>query len=149
MCDVGSYIYMPLLEETGYILQHKYSSGFELQQYADLLADHFELRDKAIFRVKVDAIKWDDEKSHYMIGLTRLDGKGYLQILSDIVITNCGAINLPKMPDLPGMLDFAGRSFHTSRWDYNYTGGTQEKPDMIDLQAKRVGIIGTGMLYLV
>lgn len=144
MCDVESYIYMPLLEETGYIPKHKYSSGHELRHYAELLADTFQLRDRAIFRVKVETVKWDDQNNHYVVDLTRLDGKGSLQILADFIVSNCGAINLPKMPDLPGMLDFAGHSFHTSRWDYSYTGGTPENPDLTNLQNKRVGIIGTG-----
>jgi hypothetical protein len=48
MCDVESYMYMPLLEETGYMPKHKYSYGPELLQHASRLANHFDLQDKAL-----------------------------------------------------------------------------------------------------
>lgn len=144
MCDVESYIYLPLLEETGYVPKHRYSYGHEIREYAEILADKYDLRDKAIFRVKIDSLTWDERQTEWKIKLNRLDGNRQLQIQSAIVISNPGLISIPKMPNLPGMNDFEGHSFHTSRWDYNYTGGIPTEPDMINLKDKRVGIIGTG-----
>jgi cyclohexanone monooxygenase len=51
---------------------------------------------------------------------------------------------VPKLPGIPGLESFAGHSFHTSRWDYEYTGGDWTGAPMDRLAGKRVGIIGTG-----
>lgn len=144
MCDVESYIYLPLLEETGYVPEQKYSFGYEIRAYAEMLVEKYGLRDKGIFRVRLNDLVWNDDSKEWTVNLDREDGKGKLQIRGDFVISNTGAINLPKLPDLPGMSDFEGHQFHTCRWDYDYTGGTPERPDMTKLKDKRVGIIGTG-----
>ena len=54
-----------------------------------------------------------------------------------------GILNLMKLPAIPGMEDFAGRSFHTARWDYEYTGGGRHEP-LTGLADKTVALIGTG-----
>jgi cation diffusion facilitator CzcD-associated flavoprotein CzcO len=48
-----------------------------------------------------------------------------------------------KLPDIPGMELFKGKSFHTGRWDYEYTGGDMHSR-MDKLADRVVGIIGTG-----
>ena len=55
-----------------------------------------------------------------------------------------GPLNRPKLPGIPGIERFAGHCFHTSRWDYEYTGGAWTGAPMTNLGDKRVGIIGTG-----
>ena len=59
------------------------------------------------------------------------------------VIMSSGPLNKPKLPGIPGIENFKGHTFHTSRWDYNYTGG-DTTGGLHKLQDKRVGIIGTG-----
>ncbi len=54
-----------------------------------------------------------------------------------------GPLNKPKLPGIPGVENFKGHTFHTSRWDYNYTGG-DTTGGLHKLHDKRVGIIGTG-----
>ena len=54
-----------------------------------------------------------------------------------------GPLNRPKLPGIPGINEFKGYTFHTSRWDYGYTGG-DSTGDLTELADKRVGIIGTG-----
>ena len=54
-----------------------------------------------------------------------------------------GSLSRPKLPGIPGLEDFAGHSFHTSRWDYAYTGG-DSRGNLAGLRDKRVGVIGTG-----
>ena len=49
----------------------------------------------------------------------------------------------PKLPAIPGIETFQGHTFHTSRWDYAYTGGDSDG-NLAGLAGKRVGIIGTG-----
>ena len=51
---------------------------------------------------------------------------------------------MPKLPGIPGIGTFRGHSFHTSRWDYGYTGGDSAGAAMDKLADKRVGLIGTG-----
>lgn len=60
MCDVESYLYLLLLEETGYMPKHKYAYGPEVRDHADRIADQWELRDKTMFRVEVKSLTWDD-----------------------------------------------------------------------------------------
>jgi len=48
------------------------------------------------------------------------------------------------IPAIPRMKSFAGPAFHRARWDYAYTGGSQEHPRMTGLADKVVGVIGTG-----
>src|SRR5256885_8027278 len=55
-----------------------------------------------------------------------------------------GPLPRPKLPGVPGIETFAGHCFHTSRWDYDYTGGDYEGAPMVKLADKRVGVIGTG-----
>jgi cyclohexanone monooxygenase len=55
-----------------------------------------------------------------------------------------GPLNRPKLPGIPGIEEFGGHAFHTARWDYDYTGGCPERPDLDKLADKRVAIIGTG-----
>jgi cyclohexanone monooxygenase len=55
-----------------------------------------------------------------------------------------GPLHRPKLPGIPGIETFGGHSFHTSRWDYEYTGGDPAGGAMTELADKRVGIIGTG-----
>lgn len=146
MCDVESYIYMPLLEEMDYVPRHKYSKGFELREYAESVADKYALHNKAFFQVKAESMSWDDRQSEWVMKLQTVnkDEPENLVIRSQAIISSTGILNSPKMPDLPGINDFAGHSFHTSRWDYKCTGGSPTCPDLTQLQDKRVGIIGTG-----
>ncbi len=54
-----------------------------------------------------------------------------------------GPLNRPKLPGIPGIDSFKGHTFHTSRWDYGYTGG-DTNGNLHKLADKRVAIIGTG-----
>ncbi|MFX8689077.1 cyclohexanone monooxygenase, partial [Acinetobacter baumannii] len=64
-------------------------------------------------------------------------------IRARFVILAGGPLSRPKLPGIPGIETFRGHTFHTSRWDYAYTGGTAEG-NLTGLADKRVGIIGTG-----
>jgi cation diffusion facilitator CzcD-associated flavoprotein CzcO len=67
-------------------------------------------------------------------------------VSSEFVVLAGGALHFPKIPQLPGWDDLSKNKhvFHSARWDYEYTGGSQEKPDLVKLRGKRVAIIGTG-----
>src|SRR6185312_10188729 len=63
---------------------------------------------------------------------------------ADYVGMGTGPLHVAKLPGIPGIERFKGHSFHTSRWDYDYTGGDERGAPLSKLADKRVAIIGTG-----
>jgi len=133
-CDVVSYDYLPLLDETGYVPSRHYATGDEIYEYCRMIAQKYELYDLAMFQTTVTSTVWDSEAEVWRIGTDRGD-----EITAQFVICANGTLAKPKLAVIEGMERFAGHSFHTSRWDYDYTG-----TDLENLKDKRVGIIGTG-----
>ncbi|KAK3328057.1 hypothetical protein B0T19DRAFT_441978 [Cercophora scortea] len=147
-CDVESYTYMPLLEETGYMPKSKYAPGPELREHADRIATQWGLHDKALFRSTVKTAKWDDEAQVWNVEIREDRGPNEpaweLQIQAQYFTVASGIITNPHMPKIPGIESFSGPMFHTSRWDYGVSGGSPEDLTLTGLRGKRVGIIGTG-----
>ncbi|KAF4632913.1 hypothetical protein G7Y89_g5204 [Cudoniella acicularis] len=147
-CDVESYVYLPLLEETGYMPKHKYSRGKEIREHAERIAAHNKLR--ALFGTKVDVQEWDEANGEWVVKMTRdlgpKRGTANITARAQFVLVAGGVFPTPKVPILPGFAEFRSRKqvFHTSRWDYKITGGTQDDPALVNLKDKVVGIIGTG-----
>ncbi|KAJ5342801.1 hypothetical protein N7541_011925 [Penicillium brevicompactum] len=142
-CDVESYIYMPLLEETDYMPSQKYASGRELKEHAHRIAEHWKLGDRGLFNATVDKLVWNDQDGEWTSRI-RQDGQPAQHIVSDFVILATGLLDAPKIPKLNGLDQYEGKVFHTSRWDYDYTGGTPENPALSRLEDKTVGFVGTG-----
>ena len=138
MCDVESYIYLPMLEELGYIPKDRYASGQEIHQYLERLAERFDLVDDALFHTAVERAEWGEDDARWTIHTDRGD-----RITAKYYVLAVGILNLLKLPAIPGMEDFAGRSFHTARWDYDYTGGGPGEP-LTELGDKVVALVGTG-----
>ena len=138
-CDTESYIYMPLLEETGYIPTAKYAKAPELVAHCRRIGAHFDLYRRALFQTAIDGLRWDEAAGLWRATTDRGDA-----ITARFVLLAGGtALGLPKLPGVPGVGDFEGHTFHTSRWDYAYTGG-DSGGGLTGLADKRVGIIGTG-----
>lgn len=138
MCDVESYTYLPLLEETGYMPTEKYTSASEIFAYCQLLGRHFDLYPHALFQTEMGDAVWHDDTKRWHITTNRGD-----QIVARFLVTAGGVLFKAKLPGIEGIETFEGKAFHTSRWDYSYTGGGQRER-MTNLADKRVGIIGTG-----
>ncbi|KAF2152149.1 FAD/NAD(P)-binding domain-containing protein [Myriangium duriaei CBS 260.36] len=140
-CDIESYVYMPLLDDTGYIPSRKYAGGRELLRYSHLLGEKYGLYEHAYFQTEVHHMTWNDCLSLWRVETDRGD-----EIHARFVIPAAGPLHHPKLPDLPGLGSFQGHTFHTSRWDFDYTGGhpTDDPETLWKLQNKRVGVIGTG-----
>ncbi|HUR77639.1 MAG TPA: NAD(P)/FAD-dependent oxidoreductase [Acidimicrobiales bacterium] len=138
MCDIESYIYLPLLEELGYVPREKYTHAPEILAHSRAIGEHFGLYDNALFQTEVTELRWDEDVERWIVTTNRADA-----IRARFVISSSGPLHRAKLPGIPGITEFKGHSFHTSRWDYDYTGGD---PDggLTGLQGKRVGIIGTG-----
>lgn len=137
-CDVESYIYLPMLEETGYIPIEKYSKAPEIFAQCQRIAKKFGLYEKALFQTLIKDVRWIDEDNRWEITTDRGD-----RLAARFVIVAGGILHKAKLPGIPGIETFKGHSFHTSRWDYGYTGGSPGQR-MDKLADKRVAIIGTG-----
>jgi cyclohexanone monooxygenase len=137
-CDIESYCYMPLLEETGTIPSEKYATGAEIFAHCQTIGRHFGLYDKALFQTKVEKLVWDEATLRWIITTNRGD-----RIAARFVTVSQGPLAKVKLPAIPGIRHFAGKMFHSSRWDYDYTGG-DASGGQTGLADKRVGIIGTG-----
>jgi len=138
MCDVESYCYLPLLEELGYMPKHKYSFAPEILEHTRSIARHYRLYDNALLQTQVTELRWDEDDGRWTISTNRGD-----VFRTRYVAMANGPLSRPKLPGIPGINDFEGHTFHTSRWDYGYTGG-DSSGGLIGLADKRVGIIGTG-----
>ncbi len=138
-CDTASFVYMPLLEETGYMPTEKYAHAPEILEHCQRIGERFGLYDHAMFHTEVKDLSWDESGSQWIIRTNRGD-----EFSAQFVAMGTGPLHVPKLPGIPGIESFTGHSFHTSRWDYAYTGGDWAGAPMQKLADKRVGIIGTG-----
>jgi cation diffusion facilitator CzcD-associated flavoprotein CzcO len=105
-----------------------YAPGAELKAYAEHCVDKYGVRDRIRFGTRVAAASFDEQND-----LWRLDTAGGDTITARHVINAAGALSQPKYPELDGQSEFQGITMHTSRWDHE-----------VDLEGRRVGIIGTG-----
>jgi len=137
-CDVESYVYLPLLEETSYVPTEKYARAPEILAHCSRIAKHFGLYDNACLSTEVTGIEWDPFRSRWTIRTNRGD-----EMTARFLVMGNGPLHRPKLPGIPGVETFRGHCFHTSRWDYDYTGG-DSNGTLHQLGDKRVGIIGTG-----
>jgi len=127
-CDVESYSYLPLLEEMSAFPTMKFASGFEILEYCQSMATKFGFYDHCLFHTTVERTDWDEATGRWTVCTDRGD-----TMRARYVVLANGILTTPKLARIEGMETFAGQSFHTSRWDYN-----------VELDGKRVGIIGTG-----
>ena len=137
-CDIESYVYLPLLEELDYVPVEKYSRAPEIFAHAKAIAEKFDLVRNACLQTEVTELRWDEDCSRWIISTNHDDA-----IRARFVCLANGFLQKPKLPGIPGVESFQGHTFHTSRWDYAYTGGDSEG-NLTGLEGKRVGIIGTG-----
>ncbi len=138
MCDVESYCYLPLLEELNYIPKHKYSFAPEILEHSKRIARAYNLYDDALMQTLVTELRWDEKAARWVISTSRGD-----KFTTQFVAMANGPLSRPKLPGIPGINEFKGYTFHTSRWDYRYTGG-DSSGNLTKLTDKVVGIIGTG-----
>ncbi|MEU1790385.1 NAD(P)/FAD-dependent oxidoreductase [Streptomyces sparsogenes] len=137
-CDIESYIYLPLLEEVGYVPEWKYAPGEEIRRHAQAIARRFDLYDDVCFQTQATELRWDGTELEWVVATDRDD-----RVRARYVVIAGGTLSQPKLPGIPGIETFRGHTFHTSRWDYAYTGG-DAGGGLTGLADKRVGLIGTG-----
>ena len=138
MCDIESYVYLPLLEEMNYIPSEKYTHAPEMLAYSQAIARRYGLYERALLQTVITGMTWQEKAGRWRVDTDRGD-----QLHARFVVMANGPLNRPKLPGIPGIETFTGHTFHTSRWDYAYTGG-DSNGGLTGLADKRVGIIGTG-----
>ncbi|MDF2583239.1 MAG: FAD-dependent pyridine nucleotide-disulfide oxidoreductase [Mycobacterium sp.] len=105
-----------------------FSTGDEIKQYADEVADKYDVRRHIRFSTVVDGARWDEETNLWRVSLANDE------VLSTrYLITATGFLSQPKIPDIPGIESFDGRVIHTTEWQDDY-----------DPAGKRIAVIGTG-----
>jgi len=138
-CDNESYCYIPMLEELDFMPSKKFADGAEIFEHCRNIGRHFGLYDTAIFSTQVRHLRWDEATHRWRIATNRGD-----DIRARFVVMASGPFHRPKLPGIPGLKDFRGHSFHSSRWDYDYTGGAATGGALDKLADKRVAVVGTG-----
>ena len=137
-CDIESYVYFPLLEKTGFVPKQKYTNAPETLEYCQVIAKTYGLHERALMQTMVTFTDWDEETGRWLVSTDRQD-----RLQARYVVHSNGPLNRPKLPAIRGINQFKGHTFHTSRWDYAYTGG--DSNGALDrLHDKRVAVIGTG-----
>jgi 4-hydroxyacetophenone monooxygenase len=112
--------------------RHYFSKQPEILEYLRTVADRYDVRGRVRFNTTAQSCRYDAHAQQWHSVLIGPDGR--LETLTtNAVITAVGALNQPKIPELPGLADFAGKLFHTARW-----------PADLELTGKRVAIVGTG-----
>lgn len=139
MCDTESYIYMPMLEEMGTIPTMRYASGEEIRLHLEAIARRYRLDEGALFHTKVESSTWDEAAAQWVLRTDHGD-----ELRTKYLLMCVGILNLMRVPNIRGLEDFRGRSFHTARWDYRYTGGSPTDPNLTNLAGQVVGLVGVG-----
>jgi cation diffusion facilitator CzcD-associated flavoprotein CzcO len=103
-----------------------------------MIGRKFEIYPKALFQTEVKGLVWDEASARWTLTTSRND-----RLSARFVVIAGGVLHKAKLPGIPGITEFRGHVFHTSRWDYAFTGGGPEAP-MDKLHDKNVAIIGTG-----
>src|SRR6201992_1621360 len=137
-CDNDAYCYIPMLEELDFMPSKKFADGAEIYEHCRRIGKHFGLYDSAILSTQVRDLRWDDDIKRWRISTNRDD-----DIRARFVVLASGPFHRPKLPGIPGIKDFKGHAFHSSRWDYDYKGG-DSSGNLPKLADKRVAVIGTG-----
>lgn len=126
-CDVPSHLYSFSFEQDlGWL--NRYGKAAEIHQYLRHCTDKYDLRPHILFNTEITAASFDDTT-----GLWTLQTSQGETCQANVMVAAVGQLNRPAYPKLTGMDSFAGKSFHSARWDHDY-----------DLTGKRVAVIGTG-----
>ncbi len=139
MCDTAAMVYLPLLDEVDTVPSAKYIPAHEIHAHAQRIATTFGLDDRALLSTEVTALDWDDRRERWIISTDRGD-----TLTARFVAMGTGPLHRAKLPAIAELDRFGGPMFHTSRWDWELTGGDPTGAPMTGLAGLRVGLVGTG-----
>ena len=129
--DVGSHQYCYSFEPADHWSEF-YCQQPELREYFTAIVDKYDLRPHCRFNTAVTKLRWDDGSSDWSIDLDEAQGPEE-NIRARFVFSAVGSLNLPRLPDIPGMDTFSGPSFHSARW-----------PEDLALTGTRFALVGAG-----
>jgi cation diffusion facilitator CzcD-associated flavoprotein CzcO len=125
-CDIPSHLYsFSFAPNPGW--SHRYSPRDEILAYLDGLVDEHGLRDRLRSRTEVEEARFDGNTRRWRIHTSRGE------VDARVLVTACGQLSNPYIPQFQGLDDFQGRHWHSARWDHDF-----------DPRGKRIGVIGTG-----
>ncbi|MFF4502777.1 flavin-containing monooxygenase [Streptomyces sp. NPDC001401] len=132
-CDVPSHLYSYSFAQRA-SWAHVFSHQDEILRYARETADALGITPRIVTDTTVTSCTWDDGTRTWTVRSRRTGSDGpEEERVADAVVLATGQLDKPALPAVEGLDDFAGRSFHSARWDDGY-----------DLRGKRVAVIGTG-----
>ncbi|KAK7743434.1 hypothetical protein SLS62_010578 [Diatrype stigma] len=152
-CDVEASVYLPLLEELGFVPSHRYASAAEIRAYLDLVLARHGLADSVLFRATLERLAWDARAAAWTADIAEARGprgeeRTTIRVEAQFAFLTAGLLARPQVPKLGGvgLAGFRGEMLHTARWDYGVTGGSSAEPfpALDKLRGKRVGVLGTG-----
>ncbi|MBD2859519.1 NAD(P)/FAD-dependent oxidoreductase [Spongiibacter sp. KMU-158] len=123
--DVQSPLYS--IEAEPYQWSQMFAEQAELEQYTNYVIDKHGLRDKTRTNTNVERVHWDEVGQQWVVS----SNAG--EFTAQFLINASGPLSTPMIPNFNGRDNFAGTSFHTNNWDWNY-----------DYKGKRVAVIGSG-----
>jgi 4-hydroxyacetophenone monooxygenase len=129
--DVGSHQYCYTFEPADHWSEY-YCQSPELRDYFAGILEKYGLEPYCRFGTTITSVSWDAAAARWRVGVQDADGASET-LEARFVISAVGSLNLPRMPDIPGMESFAGPSFHSTRW-----------PEDLDIAGKRLAQIGAG-----
>ena len=129
--DIGSHFYCYSFEPSDHWAEY-FAQQPELKEYFARVLDDYDIRPHCRFGTEVTEAAYDEATGRWAVTVRTADGATEV-IDARFVISAVGALNQPKLPDIPGMDDFAGPSFHSARWD----------PD-VDWKGSRFALVGAG-----
>jgi len=125
-CDVKSRLY-ELKAAPWPDWSRTYSGQEEIRTYLERVVEIFGLDPYLRLETELIGAQWDGDRLVWHVQTSRGD------LVADVLISACGGLTEPLIPDIPGAGDFRGKTMHTARWDHDE-----------DLAGKRVAVIGTG-----
>ncbi len=129
--DIGSHFYCYSFEPADHWTEY-FSQHTELREYFQRVMSHHGVDAHCRFHTEVTAASWDEATARWIVTVVTPDG-GTDTLEATALISAVGALNQPKLPDIPGLDDFAGPWFHSARWDRS-----------VDHRGKRVALVGAG-----
>jgi cation diffusion facilitator CzcD-associated flavoprotein CzcO len=126
-CDVPSPLYS-YSYEPNLAWPRRYSGQADILAYLRRTAQKYGVDRLIRYGAEVSAATFDEARGRW-----RLDLVGGENVEADVLVCAVGQLSRPVLPTIPGRDSFAGRAFHSARWDHDY-----------DLRGKRVAVIGTG-----
>ena len=128
--DIGSHFYCYSFEPADHWTEY-FSQQPELQDYFDRVMRKHGIEGHCRFNTEVTSATFDERTSRWSIEVRTDDGVDHIDAFA--VISAVGALNQPHLPEIPGMDDFAGPSFHSARWDAS-----------VDIRGTRFALVGAG-----